>query len=293
MRWIVFAMVVALAACGGPQIPQHNGYKGAEKAKPWKKPKELKFSDKGEAKTEGELSYADYRRAKWFSIDLASHGELALRLEITPPGDATNDDFDLAMEVLDPGYRVIAKSDLEDEDAHELTKTKTLIDLTPGKYLVHVYLQGRMDTADFILRATFKATRAAEVKTDFPAQVEFPPMLAQVPIQDDAPAKYKPQPPIITGPRTPRKPPTLPDPKKPVAKVLAARIVGVSIVSGGVQILIGRGTATDASNGMHAQLKGISGSFEVNGCTETTCRALVTATADQVKAAGGSVTLVP
>ena len=54
------------------------------------------------------------------------------------------------MEILDPGYRVIAKSDLEEEDAHELTKSKTLYDLAPGKYLIHLYLQSRLDTADFI-----------------------------------------------------------------------------------------------------------------------------------------------
>lgn len=93
MRRIVIAACVLLAACGGAQVPVHNGYK-SEKAKPWKKPKALAFDDKMEAKAEGDLSYPDMRRAKWFVLDLPANGELAIRLEITPPGDATNEDFD-------------------------------------------------------------------------------------------------------------------------------------------------------------------------------------------------------
>ena len=33
--------------------------------------------------------------------------------------------------------------------------------LAPGKYLIHIYLQGRMDTADFVLHAGFKTTASA------------------------------------------------------------------------------------------------------------------------------------
>jgi len=178
MRWIV-SLSVVLLACGGPQIPTHNGYKPKE-AKPWKKPKALKFDDKQEAKADGDVSYPDMRRARWFQVDLPANGQLTLMLEITPPGDAVNDDFDLGMEVLDPSFRVIGKSDLEDEDAHELTKKKTLVDLAPGKYLIHIYLEGRMDTADFVLHASFKSTAAAEAKTNFPADVLFVPVLAMV-----------------------------------------------------------------------------------------------------------------
>ena len=283
-----------MAACGGPQVPAHNGYK-SEKAKPWKKPKPLVLDDKGEAKAEGDLSYPDMRRAKWFAIDLPSNGELSLKLEITPPGEAVNDDFDLAYEVLDPGFRVIGKSDLEDEDAHEVQKAKTLRDLVPGKYLVHLYLQGRMDTAEYVLRVAFKQTKPADVKSDFPAQVEFVPPLPMVALNDDTPPGMIKKPPP-KGPRGGggRPPPPPPPPGKDVKETVTARIVGVSVVSGGVQILIGRGTASKASNGMKAVLKGISGSYEIGSCTETTCRATITgATADQIKAAGGSVVLNP
>src|SRR5438309_419459 len=144
----VTLLLLFVAACGGPQIPTHNGYKTGDKAKPWKKAKTLKWDEKLEAKAEGDLSYPDYRRAAWYVADLPQHGELDVRLEITP-GENVGDDFDLPYEVLDPGNRVIA----EDSDAGNLTKQKSLVDLDAGKYLIHVYLNGRTDTADYVLKA--------------------------------------------------------------------------------------------------------------------------------------------
>src|SRR3954464_14146077 len=82
--------LVLVAACGGVQIPTGNGYK-SEKAKPWKKPKALKFDDKLEAKAEGDLSYPLAKRAAWFSIDITQLSALDLRLQITPPGDPATD----------------------------------------------------------------------------------------------------------------------------------------------------------------------------------------------------------
>jgi len=298
MRWIVSLSILtagALTACGGPQIPTHNGYKPKE-AKPWLKPKVLKLDDKMEAKAEGDLSYPDMRRAKWFQLALPSNGQLALTLEATPPGDAVNDDFDLGMEVLDPSSHVISKSALDDEDAHELTKKKTLVDLAPGKYLVHLFLQGRMDTAEFVLRAAFKPTAAAQLKSNFPAEVPFIPALAMVPIQDDTPRNYKPPgptpPPRRNGhTRTNATPPPA-TPPQPTATV-TARIINVAIVSGGTQITIGRGTSTGAADGMKGTIKGLAGSFVIGGCNERTCTATIKATPDQIKASDGMVTLTP
>jgi hypothetical protein len=293
MRWIVslsIVLVCAMTACGGPQIPTHNGYKPKE-AKPWKKPKALKFDDKMETKAEGDLSYPDMRRARWFELNLPSNGQLTLGLEVTPPGDAVNDDFDLGMEVLDPSYRVISKSDLEDEDAHELNKKKTLVELAPGKYLVHLYLQGRLDTADFVLRAAFKSTAAAEVKSNFPADVLFVPVLPQVPIQDDTPRNYKPVVVEHHGPRRPRPTPTAATPP-PVATV-SARIINVQIVPGGTQITVGRGTTTGAADGMHGSIRGVASGFSIGGCNDRTCTATIKATPDQIKASDGTVTLAP
>jgi hypothetical protein len=289
MRWIV-SLSVVLMACGGPQVPTHNGYK-AKEAKPWSKPRVLKFDDKLEAKADGDLSYPDMRRARWYQLDLPSNGQLSLALEITPPGDAVNDDFDLGMEVLDPSSRVISKSDLEAEDAHELNKKKTLVDLAPGKYLVHLFLQGRMDTADFALRAAFKTTAAADVKTNFPAEVAFVPVLPMVPIQDDTPRNYKPPGGAVITKVSKKAAP--PPPPPPPAATVSARIIGIQVVSGGTQITLGRGTTSGASNGMKGKIAGIAAGFTIGNCNDRTCTATVAATPDQIKNSNGQATLSP
>jgi hypothetical protein len=287
MRWIVMAIV--LAACGGTKIPQHAGYKN-EKLKPWKKPKTLKLGDDNEARTEGELSYREYRRARWYAVNLPSHGELTVKLEITPPGDEVNEDFDLALEVYDPKLRVISKSDLEEEDAGELNKAKTLFDLDAGRYLIHVYLQGRLDSADFLMRVGFKPTTPPEQQTDFPSQVAFVPPLPMVPLDDDAPATYRRPTTVVTTTRQPKKPPPKPDDPKPTA-VLTARIVGISVDAGKTKVILGRGTETGAQSGMKATLTGV-GTVAIQ-CNASTCTALFNATPDKVRSAGGSVTLTP
>lgn len=297
MRWIVSLHVVSacllasVMGCGGPDVPTHSGYKPKE-AKPWRKPKVLKLDEKLEAKSDGELSYPEMRRARWFQIDLPSDGELALNLEVTPPGDAVNEDFDLAMEVIDPSFRVISKSDLEDEDAGELTKKKTLVELAPGRYLIHVYLQGRLDSADFVLRASFKPTAAAEAKTNFPSEVAFVPSLAMVPIQDDTPRNYKPPGGAVVKIDRRRRAAPPPPPTTPVATV-SARIIGVQVVSGGTQITVGRGKSSGASDGMKGKIAGISGGFTLSNCNDRTCTATVAATPDQINSSSGTVTLTP
>ena len=293
MRWIVIVLFAGFGVgCGGKQIPVHSGYK-SDKAKPWKKPKVLTLDDKSEAKSEGDLSYADYRRAKWFQVTLPSHGELTVKVEITPPGEAANDDFDLGLDILDPGFRVIGQSNLETEDPGELTKVKTLYDLEPGKYLIHLYLQNRMDTADFLVRVTFRPTKSPESHSDFPSRVAELPPLATIPITDDAP-KGKTPPPVTIGPRTPRPPRPPPPPvgqPKPPATVLSARIVGVSVVAGGTRITIGRGTSTGAQSGMKARLSGL-GEYAIQ-CNETSCYAVITGKSPDQLSSLSSVTLIP
>lgn len=295
MRWIVSSSIVligVLAGCGGPQVPAHNGYKPKE-AKPWKKPKTLKFDDKMEAKADGDVSYPDMRRARWYEVALPSNGQLSISLEITPPGDAVNDDFDLGLEVFDPHARVISKSDLEDEDAHELNKKKTLVDLAPGKYLIHVFLQGRLDTAEYVLHAAFKSTAAAEAKSNFPADVLFVPVLPLVPIQDDTPRNYRPQTTTVT--RVTRHPrPTQPNtPPPPPSASINGRIIDMQIVSGGTQVIISRGLTTGASDGMKATLAGVSTPAELRNCKPQVCSATLKATPDQIRAANSVVTLTP
>lgn len=295
MRRIVsisIALVGVLAGCGGPQVPTHNGYK-PKVAKPWKTPKALKLDDKMEAKADGDVSYPDMRRARWYEVSLPSNGQLQVSLEITPPGDAVNDDFDLGLEVFDPHARVISKSDLEGEDAHELNKKKTLVDLAPGKYLIHIFLQGRMDTADFALHAAFKPTAAAEVKSNFPADVKFVPVLPLVPIQDDTPRSYKPPPAQVTHVTRHARPTPTPTPTPPPSASINGRVIDMQIVPGGTQVVISRGTTTGAADGMKATVAGVSVPSTIGNCKAQTCSTVLKATPDQIRAANSVVTLTP
>jgi hypothetical protein len=286
-------LLLFVAACGGTQIPQHSGYKG-KKPSPWKKAKSLKFDDKLEAKVEGELEYATYKRAHWYVADLAQPGQLDLRLEITPPGDAVNDEFDLGIEVLDAGYRQIMRSDLtEGDDTGDLNKVKSLKDLEPGKYYIHLYLQHRLDSADYVLKAAFKPMSSVG-KSDFPAQVAYVPTLPMVPLQDDTPKNYKPPQPATTVVKVTKRPKVeKKEEKPPPATSLNARIINVSVVSGGTQITVGRGTSGGAAVGMKGKIVGVSsGNFTLANCNERACTAIVAATPDQIKGSG-AVVLTP
>src|SRR5262249_2701052 len=115
MGRMALLLVLVAAACGGPEIPQHNGYK-SDHAKTWKKARTLKFDDKNEAKAKGDLSYPDMRRAVWYDVEVVAPSELAINLEITQSGDTTNEDFDLGFEVLDPGFRKVLRKDKDEGD---------------------------------------------------------------------------------------------------------------------------------------------------------------------------------
>ena len=285
-------LLLIVAACGGTQVPTHNGYKGKH-PQPWKKAKTLKFDEKSEAKVEGGLDYADYRRAAWYAADLPTAGALDLRLEVTPPGDNVNEDFDLGFEVMDAGFRTIMKSDSEEGDEqHDLTKQKTLLDLEPGRYYVHLYLQGRLDTCDYILKATFKSQKSVG-KSDFPAHVAFVPVLPMVPLQDDTPRSYKPPKEQTTVVKISKKHEKKEEPKKEEPKQMSARIIGMQVIGGGTQITVGRGTSAGAAVGMKGKVVGVAtGSFTLGACNERTCTATVQATPDQIKGSG-SVVLGP
>lgn len=274
-------LVLLIAACGGPSIPQHNGYRST-KAKPWKKFTTLKLDDKKETKAEGDLSYRELRRAAWFAVDLPTSGELAVKLEITPTGEIISDSFDLGLEVLDSGYRSVMRKDLDEGDSQQdLNKSATLKDLTPGRYWIHLYLQGRLDAADYVLRASFQGGALSEGKSDFPAQVGTIGSLPLVPLTDDTPPTYKapPPPPVKKHAKPPPPPP---------AAAIAARIIGVAVVTGGTKITIGRGTAAGAAAGMRGKIEGIAnGAFVLAGCSERACTAILPGvTPDMIKSSG-------
>ncbi len=298
MRWIVpivlGSFVASASACGGADIPTHSGYKN-DKSAPWKKAKVLSWNEKNELKAEDDLAYSEFRRARWYAVDLPRPGTLAFRFEITGPGDEINPEFDLGIEILDRGYRVLAKSDLEDEDASETTKTRSLPDLPAGRYYVHFYLQGRRDSAEYVMRATYTPAGTDLGQSDFPAHVAYLDPLPIVPTSDDTPKNLpKPTPVKVTGgggPRTPR--PSKPTDPPVVASNLTARVLSVGVSGGGTSITVGRGTESGVTDGMKARLKGITGAFPLSGCTARTCKATVSATPDQIKAAGSVVSISP
>ena len=278
---------ILLAACGGRDIPLHNGYKST-KAKPWKKTKNLALNEKFEGKIDGELNYGAYKRARWYAVQLPSAGELALALEITPPADA--EDFDLAMEVFDPGNRVIAKADLDEEDAKETTKKRTVEIAAAGKYLIQIYLQGRMDIAEYELQLAF-TPNPGELKTDFPASVAFIDDLPQVPLTDDTPADRRPKVIAHTGRRPPpvvKKGPVVIAP--PAATTFSGMVLKVIVVGDGTEITFSR--AEGVNSGMKGRVVGVQNSgFTVGNCSDRSCKGVVKATPDQIGA--GKVSISP
>jgi hypothetical protein len=296
LRFVTVAVLTAAAAaCGGVKVPQHNGYKG-KNPEPWKKPKELKLTEKDGryvGKVEDDLDYGTFKRARWYKVTLPGPGKLDLSLEITPGTDA--EDMDVGFEVLSPSYDVLARSDAESDDANEQKKSKSLPDLEEGTYFVHLFLQGRMDTADVELRATF--TRGEAVwKSDFPNQVAFVGELAAIPPFDDTPVKpTPPKPRPRTGSRptpTPTPTPVETDPSAP--KPIAASITNVEPAGSGARITIGAGTNAGVADGWTGSINGVKGSsFKVSGCGPVACQATVKVSADDAQGSGKVVLRPP
>jgi hypothetical protein len=296
---LTFATLAAsalAAGCGGVQVPQHSGYKG-KTTKPWEKAKEIKLGGDFTGKVSSDLDYASYKRARWYYVQLPGPGNLAIDMEVVPAGQASGgegdeegEDLDVAIELLDPSFNVIAKSDLETEDAHSLKKTLEKKQLEAARYLVHVYLQGRMDAADVELKVAF--TRGEAVwKSDFPNQVDFPSALPAVPPFDDAPQKKDTKPVRRGGGTTTRVRPPEPDPvPKPTG---GGGLVQVGLTdtqpdgSGNVRIVIGAGTSDGLADGLSGSVVGVPrATFKTTGCTGSTCKGTVRASIDDVRNSG-------
>ncbi len=162
MRWIVLVRVALLAArarrlaagrrsrCprGTSRILQSLG----------RSPRSSPSTRRTKPSADGDLSYRDYRRARWYAVDLPANGELTIKADITPPGESVNEDFDLALEVLDPGFRVISKSDKEEADAGELAEGQDARRSGARPVPDPPVPQGRMDTAEFSLRLVYSVS---------------------------------------------------------------------------------------------------------------------------------------
>ncbi len=286
----IFAIALAVAACG-PSIPDHSGYKSV-KASPWRNPKVIKLDDNKEGKADGELDYPSQRRAKWYAIDLPSSGDLQVSVEANPANDSG--DFDLGMEIIGPGNRVMAKADIEDEDAMDLSKTRSVGGLDAGRVLLHLFLQGRLDNTDYEVKVKFNP-KVSEILSDFPAQVPYLPSLALVPVIDDTPESYKPgKKPVVTrrptGPRPQVK--KDPEPAEPTTKV-SAKVLRATMSDKSTSLVLSAGSDAGVADGWKGVVSGVKGiSFTVRNVTQRTCKAVIEGvTAEQVT--GRTVLLSP
>jgi hypothetical protein len=295
-RSLLLAAVASLVVgCGGIPIPVHSGYK-SKSAEPWKKPKEIKLDAQFAGKADGDLDYKDYRRAKWYVVNIPRDGDLSVNLEVTPPGE---DKFDLAIEVLDANWNVLTKSDKDDDDAFELKKAKNLIELRGGAYYIHLYLEGRLDTAEYEVAVKFtpSAGGAVDPNDNFPHEVAFAPDLPVVPLEDDTPIQKKPP---GGGGGGGRRPPggggggdKTPVPTTGGGAPVSGRVVDVRVNGSSTQITINKGTNDGLKDGSKGSVVGVkSGGFETFGCGPSRCKANVSATPDEVNKSG-NVTVTP
>jgi len=273
---------IAGTACG-PAFPTHDGYPEAAK-QPWKKPAKLALDGKLEAEVEGSVSYEQRNRARWYAVELPTPGELAIKFTYEPLGER---EFDLAFEVLGPNFNVLTTANAEDDDAKKDKKERTLYELAPGTYYVHVYTQGRMDAADFTL--DLKHTMVTpEEKTDFPAQVAYVDPLAVVPAVDDAPPPTR-RPRRPRGPRQPKQPD---QPEPPTGDSLSGRIAGYGVAGGKTKLIVDRGSNDGVSIGWRGQVVSKdgravrSGGFTVSAVRGNECEGMVSLSVDDAKAAG-------
>ncbi|MEZ4358697.1 MAG: hypothetical protein R3B48_00840 [Kofleriaceae bacterium] len=285
---LMLAVLGALLVPGcGPSIPGHNGYRSGKQS-PWRNPKAIKLNDENEGKADGELDYLSQRRAKWYAIDLPSPGDLQVTVEANPANDTG--EFDLGMEILGAGNRVLAKGDLEDDDAHELTKSRALPGLETGRYLLHLWLQGRLDNSDYEVKVKF-TPKASEVASDFPAQVVYLPPLALVPVIDDTPERPRGKPVVRRTPRKPR------EPRETVVESpstrVPAKVLRATMSDKATKVVLSAGSDAGVANGWRGVVSGVQGaSFTVSNVTQRTCTAVIVGvTAERV--AGRTVVLTP
>lgn len=294
--------ISALVGCGGRKIPDHDGYRTTWK-KGWAKPKTLEFDEDFEAEVDGELSYIKRKRARWFVIELLEDGELDIGLQVAPIGEDAeeeeeedvDDPFDVAFELYDEQYKMLLRADREEDDAGDRKKDRTAYELPKGKYLIHLYLQRRLDEAEYTLRLKFRRG-SVEPQTDFPAQVAMVDVLSKVPKVDDAPPPKKRKPrKKCRGSKCKKRPRSkkVDNDAPPSDDVLKAKIVVIRGQSGGgTEITLNRGRTHGVDKGWKGKLvtksgKSIpGGKFTIKSVKTNTSKAKVNVSSDAVKQAG-------
>lgn len=246
-----YLLVVGCATgfVGCSSVPKHDGYRSSTQ-KPWQRATNVEFDDLYEAEVEGRISYPDRKRAKWFQVRLPGDGDLDVALSL-PFQEDVADPVDLAFEILDSQYNVLAQATAEDDDAGEFKKERTLLELSRGVYYIHVYAQLRTDEAEFAVRLKYNRG-TAEYVSDFPNNVPEMTELAIIPVVDDTPAK------VVKKPEKKRPEKKRPEKKEETAK-LRARILHRTKSGKSTKITIGAGSANGVAKGWKGYLKGPDG----------------------------------
>ena len=284
-RLIIAGLVLAFAAAGcGPKYPTHNGYKKKQK-KPWAKAKEADFDEAGDAEIDGTISWKKRRRARWYAINVSRYSNLSVTLRGEQVG-STEDEFDLAFELISERGKVLIRADKEEDDAGEEEKTRKVAELDRGLYWLHVFAQNRMDAATFNVRIKLEPVTAPDEST-FPREVTYVGKLAAVPPVDDTPVAAKP--PKCRGKKCKRRVVNKPPPKSNSKK---ARLISVSARKDGrTSITIGLGKSQGITKGSRGKVvtssgKSIQGgSFTITRVSATKAWASVRASLDAVNAA--------
>lgn len=278
---LALALGLCAGACGGAEVPTHDGY---NTARPWAKAKPLELDSTGETDVDGAISYPKKVRARWYQVELPEPGEIAAKLELVTLG--TDELPALDFEVLDSGYNVLMSTRPEGEEAVDAQPEKqlSLMELSPGTYYLHVYTMERTAKARFNLRVTF-TPGALDEASSFPEQVAYVPPLPIVPAFDDAPPpepkrRYR-------GRRPPRKEPD----EKPAAEARTVRILGAMASGNGTRITLSVGSSDGVDAGWKGNVVTTSGAvvgnggFTIDAVTANRSKATVSLPRDQVLAA--------
>jgi hypothetical protein len=284
-RLLVPVLSLGVAACGGAATNAHSGYPEGESA-PWEKATKLSLNDNLEATAEGEISYPKRVRAKWYVVELPAPGKLTARLST----ETTVKGTDVALEILDAGFNVVAEGQ-SDDDVGQSKKTREAKDARQGKSYIHLYALGRNDQAGYTVRLKLdpKPQARAEApapsepvadRTQFPWTVPNLPALPQV--KGGGGGSASPPPPVAPPPPT--------EPPPPAGKTVRASIVEFGDSGSGVRIIVNKGQNAGLDNGMEGDVvsggKALpTGHFKLRNCKADECEAVVPkATMDQIQA---------
>jgi hypothetical protein len=291
---------------------------GVKTNKPWKKPEPLTFDAELVAKFEGKLNYAKYKRVKWFAFNVPERANLTVELNYAPTDEA--EESTLAFEILGPNNAVISPDpdapldeepreeenddeedddeededdededdDDDDSDAEGNTQKSRTIEVKPGNYMLHVFVLGRMDEAEYDLTVRYTPLEPI-YESNFPHEVAFLPALPTVPVADDTEVEIKkdPTPPPCKGKKCKKvkkekkhkevkevkEPVEVEDPKSKTK--VSGSIVASSADGSGSEITINVGTVDCVQVGDRGSISGLGdkGGFTIKSCTNKSCKA--------------------